>query len=102
LEEQTRQGRLAGRRRRRQTGKVQAELLDEQGLLVRGPSVELPLRLRRERRRRRRREGGRRRRRRRGRRQGRLEDLRLGLLVELLLELLLVVLLLLVEHADQD
>jgi hypothetical protein len=83
LEEQTRQGRLAGRRRRRQTGKVQAELLDEQGLLVRGPSVE--------------REGRRRRR-----RERRLEDLRLGLLVELLLELLLVVLLLLVEHADQD
>ena len=82
---------MAGRRRRRQTGKILAELLDEQGLLVRGPSVELPLRLRRERRRRRR-----------GRRQWRLEDLRLGLLVELLLELLLVVLLLLVEHADQD
>jgi hypothetical protein len=67
-------------------GEVLAELLDEQGLLVRRPGVELPLRRRR---------GW-------GRRQRRLEDLRLGLLVELLLELLLVVLLLLVEHADQD
>jgi hypothetical protein len=61
-------------------GEVLAELLDEQGLLVRQPRVELPLR-------------------RRGWRWRRLEVLRLGLL---LLELLLVVLLLLVEHADQD
>jgi hypothetical protein len=36
--------RWLGRRRRRQLGQAEAELLQELGLLLRGPSVELPLR----------------------------------------------------------
>lgn len=35
---------LGRRRRRRQLGQAEAELLQELGLLLRGPSVELPLR----------------------------------------------------------
>jgi hypothetical protein len=40
----SRQRWLGGRRRRRQLGQAEAELLQELGLLLRGPSVELPLR----------------------------------------------------------
>jgi hypothetical protein len=45
LEGQTRQRRLGGCRQQGQAGEVQAELLQELGLLVLGPRVELPLRL---------------------------------------------------------
>jgi hypothetical protein len=40
----SRQRWLGRRRRRRQLGQAEAELLQELGLLLRGPSVELPLR----------------------------------------------------------
>jgi hypothetical protein len=40
----SRQRWLGGRRRRRQLGQAEAELLEELGLLLLGPSVELPLR----------------------------------------------------------
>jgi len=40
----SRQRWLGGRRWRRQLGQAEAELLQELGLLLRGPSVELPLR----------------------------------------------------------
>ncbi len=40
----SRQHWLGRRRRRRQLGQAEAELLEELGLLLRGPSVELPLR----------------------------------------------------------
>jgi hypothetical protein len=36
--------RLGGRRRRQQLGQTEAELLEELGLLLLGPSVKLPLR----------------------------------------------------------
>ncbi len=40
----SRQRWLGRRRRRRQLGQAEAELLEELGLLLLGPSVELPLR----------------------------------------------------------
>jgi hypothetical protein len=40
----SRQRWLGRRRRRRQLGQAEAELLQEPGLLLQGPSVELPLR----------------------------------------------------------
>jgi hypothetical protein len=40
----SRQRWLGRRQRRRQLGQAEAELLQELGLLLRGPSVELPLR----------------------------------------------------------
>ncbi len=66
--------RWLGRRRRRQLGQAEAELLEELGLLLRGPSVELPL--------------------------WELRLLRLGVLLLLLVVLLLEVLL--VGHAVED